>query len=174
MIFLYFKKCKYNKVAYLKNRRIYDNFEKLEIMLLGDVLLYTILFGLEDLHLTAWKTSVLVSLYFTLLSNDNPSYTPAEQVEQNNTLHIYDGANFQSERDIKSSESILKKCLSNDLEVFKKLLLDHIVDNPPYQMKVFESHQVAKILDYINKTYCEKFSLYKYVFQNKKSNEEIR
>ena len=58
--------------------------------------------------------------------------------------------------------------------MFQKILLDHVVDNPPNQIKIFEKNQVAKILEYINKTYCDKFSLYKYVFQNKKSNEEIK
>lgn len=41
-------------------------------------------------------------------------------------------------------------------------------------MKIFEPYQVAKILQYVSSSYVETFSLYKYIFLNKKKNEEIR
>jgi len=34
--------------------------------------------------------------------------------------------------------------------------------------------QIAKTMDYVARSYADKFSLYKYIFLNKKKNEEIK
>lgn len=145
-------------------------------MLMAEAMLYIIIFAKEDLNLNNHKAGVLVSILETLFKNDNPSYEVEadadKQTAQEKIENQFPPGGTQSTSP--GCSSIENKELHRDLEVFKKVLLDHCIHNPPSQVKIFEPYQVAQILQYVSSSYVETFSLYKYIFLNKKKNEEIR
>ena len=154
---------------HLKRLGINTNFEQVEIMLIADFLLYIILFAKEELWLSDYKTVILLAIMEALLKTDNPAYDlPPDPKEET----VYERQEKTMEK--QSTANIELKTLENDLNAVKMQLVDHSINNPPTQQKIFEPMQVARILGYIQKSYAEKFSLYKYIFMNKKKNEEIK
>ena len=145
---------------------ILHNFEKMELLLIADFLLFNIIFGKEDLNLDDRKTSILLNITWMLLKQDNPAYIKPNNKDENILK------NELSDRQKK--EILQSKNLKTDLKVFRENLVKHSVANPPNQIKIFTQPQIKRIVEYIHKAYIDKFNLYKYVFENKKQNEEIR
>lgn len=71
--------------------------------------------------------------------------------------------------------SILKqlheKCISSpfikleeDYSFFKKLLMQHSVDRPPFSQRIFSFADVTAITEYVTNTYFRHYAMYKYAF----------
>ena len=54
--------------------------------------------------------------------------------------------------------------MQDSFDRFVEMLLKHSVQNPPFQLKVFERSYVDKILDYVTTSYFRQFRLYQYIF----------
>lgn len=155
------------------------NFEKMELVLIGEFHYFNMLFCKEDLMLSDHKTAILMNILWMLLINDNPGYDAAKDDV---------GAKFNA-KDI-DPNLLQRKNLDDDIIMFKDLLLTHSTgpseeevkriqghDRYPTKvehMRVFEPSQVKQIVEYAYINYIDKFNLYKYVFENKKKNEEVQ
>lgn len=147
---------------------ILNNFEKMERLLIADYLLYNLIFAKEELNLDDKKTAVLINILWLLLKNKNPAYDPPNFEE--NLLSV---KNNEKEKEEKAKE-FADKTIEEDMEILKENLINHSVENRPTQIQYFNFTQVKRIIEYVHRTYVDKFKLYKYVFANKKQNEEIR
>lgn len=147
---------------------ILSNFEKMELLLIAEYHLYNLIFAKEELNLDDKKTSILINIMWLLLKNKNPAYD-TETVDDN----ILSTKNTDGEKTKKEKE-FAQKTVQDDMEVFKENLLNHSVENRPRQIQFFSFTQVKRIIEYAHLAYIDKFKLYKYVFANKKQNEEIR
>lgn len=142
-------------------------------MTIADAQVYDIAFAKEELQQSDYKITILISLFEIVFKNDNPSYQVHDEDDTlQDTYEKKYGRRRASQES--ASDQIENKSLEKDMNVFKIALLNHCIDNPPLQLHIFDSWHVKKILSYLNKCYAEKFSLYKYIFQNKKKNEEIK
>ena len=56
---------------------IAQNFEKIELLLISDYLLYNLIFSKENLNLDDYKTAIFINLMWLLLKNDNNAYRPS-------------------------------------------------------------------------------------------------
>ena len=162
-------------MKYMKREGILPNFEKMEIVLIADFHYYNLLFCKEDLMLSNRKTAILLNIFWELLSHNNPGYSKSKDTSAHLNLSSSDNNNL-----------LEKKTLDSDVETFKMLLYNHScgqteeklkemnITQDVAQMKVFEISQIKQIIEYIFGAYIDKFNLYKYVFENKKKNEEVR
>lgn len=57
--------------------------------------------------------------------------------------------------------------LEEDYSYFKKLLMQHSVDRPPYSQRIFSFADVTAITGYVTNTYFRHYSMYKYAFTKK-------
>lgn len=145
---------------------ILKNFEKLELLLISDFLLYNLIFAKENLNLDDYKSAIFINLTWLLLKNDNPAYIPKQANLQSSNINL-----ISKEEPVSS-----KKSIESDLEFFKLHLLPLTIpfENSPESPPVFTHLQIPLIIQYIYDTYIDKFNLFKHVFENKEQNEEIR
>lgn len=164
------------QVKYMRREEIIQNFEKMELLLIVDFHLFNLIFCKEDLMLNNRKTAVLMNILWQLLMNKNPGYIRASEGDV-------------SARIIEQSQDpsqIEHKTLENDVALLKNLLLSHSRGKTEAEigilshksslvsMKFFSTQQVKSIVEYAFQSYLDKFNLYKYVFENKKKNEEVK
>lgn len=158
----------------MRREDILPNFEKMELMVIVDFHYFNLLFAKEDLMLNNRKTAILLNLLWELLIHNNSGY--------------HRGSDESLQQGIASIDTSLldQKTVESDAQHFKSMLLRHscgkteeelyefdIKTNVP-QMKVFSTEQVKQIVKYAYQSYFDKFNLYKYVFENKKKNEEVK
>ena len=122
------------------------------------------------------KTAILMNILWMLLIHDNPGYQPVVEDPRSKFIN----------RDTESN-LLYKKSLEDDIAMFKELVLMHSTGVPesqiaslisnhqanPTNIKIFEPEQVRQIVKYAHTAFMDKFNLYKYVFENKKKNEEV-
>jgi len=149
----------------MKREKIIKNFEKMELLLIADFHLYNLIFAKEELKLDNFKASILLNLLWILLKANNPCYNSDEQQDENV---------LEQDDQFELHEKQEPKTLQNDIEVFRVALLNHSVHNPPKQAKYFNLVEIDRIIEHVHYSYIDKFNLYKYVFENKKKNEEVR
>lgn len=143
-----------------KDKDLLDNFEAIEIAIVAEFHLYNLIFAKEELELDDQKTMVLLNLLWLLLMNNNPFYE-----------RKYDLKDYDNERKEKLFQ---QKTIDSDLGEFKRMLMNHCIDNPPLQMLYFKSGEAKRILEYARNGYFMHFSLYKYILLNKQKDEEIK
>lgn len=137
-----------------------NNFEKLELLLISDFLLYNMIFAKEKLNLDDYKAAILINLSWLLLKNGNPAYEPftnkKQEVSKSNIL-------------AKKHKLESNKTLESDLAFFKLHLLPLTIpfENTPQEPPVFTHLQIPLIIEYIYESYVDKFNLFKHVFENK-------
>jgi len=161
-------------MKYMRRENIIHNFEKMELMLISDFHYFNLLFCKEKLMLNDRKTAILLNIYWELLKNNNPGY---EKPKDDQPLKINPEVDYTL---------LQRKTIADDVSLFRNLLITHstgkteeelkamnITKDVP-QMKVFEPAQVKQIVEYAYQAYIDKFNLYKYVFENKKKNEEVK
>ena len=158
----------------MRRENVLQNFEKMELVLIGDYHYFNLLFCKEELMLSNRKTAILLNIYWQILMNNNPGYErPKEQIGP-------DGNPIEDQNLLKS------KTFEDDVNLFKTLLFSHSTGKTEEELKaqgatsdvpqmlVFEPSQLKQIIEYGYQAYIDKFSLYKYVFENKKKNEEVK
>ena len=150
----------------MNRENILANFEKLELLLISDFLLYNLIFAKEKLSLDDYKAAIFINLTWLLLKNDNPAYVP------NSTPHKTPSSPLNKNKPVVESN----KTLEGDLQHFKSHLLPLTVpfEDSPDSGPIFTHLQIPLIIKYIYETYIDKFNLFKHVFENKEQNEEIR
>ena len=136
--------------------RILHKFEKLEILLICDYLLFCIIFAKEKLNLDDSKSAIFVNLAWLLLQNDNPAYES-------------DVGELQKSSPYKKENAKSKKSIESDIELFKSHLIPLTVplDSKTDPNPIFSPSQLPEIIKFIYETYIDKFSLFKHVFENK-------
>lgn len=159
----------------MRREDILPNFEKMELMVIVDYHYFNLIFAKEELMLNNRKTAILLNLFWELLIHNNVAY---QRQPDENSQRVISSLNDGSLLDQKTIES--------DANRFKSLLLKHScgkTEDELYdagikanvaQMKVFSTEQVKQIVQYAYLAYFDKFNLYKYVFENKKKNEEVK
>lgn len=158
----------------MRREEIFQNFEKMELVLIVDFHYFNMIFCKEELMLNDRKTAILLNIFWHLLMNKNQAYV--KQRDELERIEPQEG----------DSKQLDQKTVQDDVTLFKNLILDHsrgkteseLKDlgqntNVPY-MKVFTIEQVKMIVEYAYQSYIDKFNLYKYVFENKKKNEEVK
>ena len=163
------------QIKYMRRENILQNFEKMELVLIADFHYYNLIFCKEDLMLSNRKTAILLNIFWELLSHNNPGYARVKEDFHLQTVQV--GADDKSILD--------RKQLKTDVQHFRDLLCSHStgkseeelraqnITKDTAEMKVFEVSQVQQIVEYAFSAYIDKFNLYKYVFENKKKNEEV-
>ncbi len=159
----------------MRRENILQNFEKMELVLIADFHYYNLLFCKEDLMLSNRKTAILLNIFWELLSHNNPGYARVKGDFQLQATQV--GVDDKSILD--------RKQLQTDVQHFRDLLCSHStgkteeelralnITKDTAEMKVFEVSQIQQIIEYAFGAYIDKFNLYKYVFENKKKNEEV-
>lgn len=66
----------------------------------------------------------------------------------------------------------VKKKKEEDFNLFKKLLNNHSIDNPPSQKKYYTSFVLEQMLDYAKSGYFSHFNLILYSMQNEQREED--
>jgi len=143
-----------------KDKDLIENFENIEISIIAEYHLYNLIFAKEELELDDKKTTVLLNLLWFLLMNNNPFY------EKRYDLRQYDTE--------KKEKLFQQKTVESDLAEFRKVLMNHCIDNPPTQTLYFGPGEVKRILEYAKNGYFMHFSLHKYILLNKQKDEEIK
>lgn len=164
----------------MRREGILNNFEKMELVLISDFHFFNLLFCKDELMLSDRKSAVLMNILWQLLMHNNPGYRVASKPQDIELAALENGEGLDG------SPILQKKRLEDDVNLLKTLLLNHscgpteeelALQGPSSkeipQMKFFEFSQVKQILEYAFNVYVEKFNLYKYVFENKKKNEEV-
>jgi Flagellar C1a complex subunit C1a-32 len=167
----------------MRREGILNNFEKMELVLISDFHYFNLLFCKDELMLSDRKACILMNILWQLLMHNNPGYRSATKTAEHE-LGASPSVNHGD--DLDGSAILQKKRLEDDVNLLKTLLLNHscgpteeeLLSLGPSskevpQMKVFELSQVRQIVEYAFNVYVEKFNLYKYVFENKKKNEEV-
>lgn len=160
----------------MRREEIVQNFEKMELLLIVDFHLFNLIFCKEDLMLNNRKTAVLMNILWQMLMNKNPGYDrPTEGDISERPIN--------QNHDLSQAEA---KTVENDAALLKHLLLSHSKGNTEAELqacsqksiaphvKFFSTQQVKSIVEYAFQSYLDKFNLYKYVFENKKKNEEVK
>ena len=166
----------------MRREAILNNFEKMELVLISDFHYFNLLFCKDELMLSDRKSAILMNILWQLLMHNNPGYRSASKPVETDVGIL----GMQTGVGLEGSPILQKKRLEDDVNLLKTLLLNHacgpteeeLLSQGPSakevpQMKVFELSQVRQILEYAFNVYVEKFNLYKYVFENKKKNEEV-
>jgi hypothetical protein len=67
---------------------------------------------------------------------------------------------------IKTFDKAMKYRMDNDaaFQLFKSLVLNHLIDRPPYSIVVFFIDDLKVILDFALHSFFRNFSLYRYTF----------
>lgn len=91
------------------------------------------------------------------MRRDNPSFHPQklndeeEEPDNQRPNHIRSSVIIQS--DVKPQEPE-----ETHLQSFGKELVNHCVDNPPNQLKIFSDFEFKRIMEYMWKGYMEKYN----------------
>eukprot|EP00002_Diphylleia_rotans_P002094 TRINITY_DN1129_c0_g2_i6.p1 TRINITY_DN1129_c0_g2~~TRINITY_DN1129_c0_g2_i6.p1 ORF type:complete len:249 (-),score=59.55 TRINITY_DN1129_c0_g2_i6:631-1377(-) len=103
-------------------------------------------------------TRILLSLYHSALLFAKKNFTTLEKIAT--TISIIKLVHYHN-----IAEPFVD--VEKSLGFFKKLLVEHSVQRPPYSIQIFTIDEVHRLTDYMIETYYRHFKLYKYAFTKK-------
>ena len=157
---------------YLAKNNILENFTSLELDITAEFHVQNLIFCKEVLKLSETKTAVLVNLLWELLKHANRKY-PEKVVKKKMEESMVDDSTSRNNQNKKKAKKmtteenqtvkIVEKTPETDFLYIKELLLNHSVENPPNQEKIFDSRECENILKYIRNSYIAHYRLFYYV-----------
>lgn len=165
-------------VLYFIKEDVRNNFEKIEIMLISEFLYIHYVYLSELFKTDDNKLIIIMNIFYALLRNNNKSYNfnNYENIINNTDDFKINKNKALLATSINNNSNKILKSKANDVYVFKELLKIYTIfrdDDNENNYKIFKKSEIIDIVNFFSDNYLQNFYLYKYVFENKKKNEEV-